>query len=111
MVLSVPANALDNVLTGGAGAQTLSGGAGQRQPTTSIASMTSLSRKLDGGIDTVVSSVDLAGIPANVENIRLTGAAHFAVGNDGSNRLSGGSGNDELDGARWRRSRTRRRWR
>lgn len=91
-------NALDNVLTGGAGAQTLSGGAGN--DTYYLDSVDDLVvEELDGGIDTVVSSVDLAGIPANVENIRLTGAAHFAVGNDGSNRLSGGSGNDELDGA------------
>jgi Ca2+-binding RTX toxin-like protein len=91
-------NALDNVLTGGTGSQTLIGGAGN--DTYYIDNIGDVVvEELDGGIDTVVSNVDLAGIPANVENIRLTGAAHSAVGNDGSNRLSGGSGDDELDGA------------
>lgn len=91
-------NALDNVLTGGAGAQTLIGGTGN--DTYYVDDVGDLViEELDGGIDTVVSSVNLAGIPANVENIRLTGSAHIAVGNGGSNRLSGGSGNDELDGA------------
>ncbi len=91
-------NVLDNVLTGGTGAQTLIGGAGNDTYYVDGAGDVVV-EELDGGIDTVVSSVDLAGIPANVENIRLTGAAHIAVGNDGSNRLSGGSGDDELDGA------------
>lgn len=91
-------NALDNVLTGGTGAQTLVGGTGS--DTYYIDNVGDLVvEELGGGIDTVVSSVDLAGIPANVENIRLTGLAHSAIGNDGSNRLSGGSGNDQLDGA------------
>lgn len=91
-------NALDNVLTAGAGAQTLIGGAGNdTYYVDNIGDV--VVEELDGGIDTVVSSVDLAGIPANVENIRLIGAAHSAVGNDGSNRLSGGSGDDlELGG-------------
>lgn len=91
-------NALDNVLTGAMGAQTLAGGAGD--DTYYIDNAGDLVvEELGGGIDTVVSSVDLAGIPANIENIRLTGPAHSAIGNDGSNRLSGGSGNDQLDGA------------
>jgi len=91
-------NALDNVLTGGTGVQTLSGGAGN--DTYYIDDVGDLVvEALGGGIDTVVSSVDLAGIPANVENIRLTGLAHTAIGNDDGNRLSGGSGDDQLDGA------------
>lgn len=91
-------NALANVLIGGAGVQTLRGGAGDDtyylDDTGDI-----VVEDAGGGIDTVVSSVNLSGVPANVENIRLTGSAHVAIGNDSGNRLSGGSGNDELDGA------------
>ena len=91
-------NALANLLIGGAGVQTLRGGDGDDtyylDDTGDI-----VVEDAGGGIDTVVSSVDLAGVPANVENIRLTGPAHIAIGNDGGNRLSGGSGDDQLDGA------------
>lgn len=90
-------NALDNVLTGGVGTQILQGGAGNDTYVIDNAG-DMVVEDVAGGIDTVVTSIDLAAIPANIENIRLTGRAHAAVGNDDSNRLSGGSGDDRLDG-------------
>lgn len=90
-------NALDNVITGGAGFQILQGGAGNDTYFIDNAGDVVI-EDVAGGIDTVVTSVDLAALPANIENIRLTGGAHSAVGNDSSNRLSGGSGGDRLDG-------------
>jgi Ca2+-binding RTX toxin-like protein len=72
--------------------------------------------ELDGGIDTVKSSVDF-GLGANVENLTLTGstaimghgneldntirgnsADNHLFGGDGNDRLYGGAGNDVLDG-------------
>ncbi|MFC1458164.1 calcium-binding protein [Microvirga arabica] len=51
-----------------------------------------------GGIDTVYSTASYI-LPAEVENIILTGAAHInATGNSAANLLTGNSGNNVLDG-------------
>jgi Ca2+-binding RTX toxin-like protein len=59
------------------------------------------------GIDKVISSVNVAALATNVENLALTGAATTAVGNTSnnliignelSNKLSASSGNDTLVG-------------
>jgi Ca2+-binding RTX toxin-like protein len=62
---------------------------------------------LNGGIDTVRSSVNYT-LDANVENLVLTGIANISgngnalnneiTGNSGSNNLSGGAGNDTING-------------
>lgn len=60
----------------------------------------------DEGTDVVISSVDYV-LPANVENLTLTGNASRGTGNDldneiigneNNNNLIGGAGNDTLDG-------------
>jgi Ca2+-binding RTX toxin-like protein len=51
-----------------------------------------------GGFDTVKSSISYA-LPADVENLALTGSANIdAAGNDQANRITGNSGNNVLDG-------------
>lgn len=50
-----------------------------------------------GGNDTVYSSGDYA-LPANVENLRLTGTGNIGAGNDMDNKISGSSGDDQLYG-------------
>jgi Ca2+-binding RTX toxin-like protein len=108
-------NALDNTLTGSAGRQTLIGGDGNDVLDGSAGADIMIGGAGDdtyfvdnpgdvvvedagGGTDTVVSTSDVFSIPANIENIRLTGSARTAIGNAADNRLSGGSGNDTLDG-------------
>lgn len=51
-----------------------------------------------GGNDTAIVMVDGLIIGANVENIRLAGTAHVAIGGDNDNHISGASGDDDLDG-------------
>jgi Ca2+-binding RTX toxin-like protein len=108
-------NALNNLLTGGSGTQTLigldgndtlDGGAGADMMVggagddTYIVDSTgdTVVEDVAGGIDTVVLMKDGLTVGANIENIRLGGTAHLAVGGAGSNTLSGASGNDDLDG-------------
>ena len=109
-------NALDNLLTGAAGHQVLRGAAGHDTLDGGAGADTMEGGTGDDtfiiddagdvvieaageGTDTVVAAFDLAAMPANVENLRLSGTAHTATGNGDSNRLSGGSGDDTLDGA------------
>ena len=65
-----------------------------------------IAEQANGGIDTVSASVDYT-LPANVENLTLTGAAIHGVGNELANvlvgnalanLLEGGAGNDSLNG-------------
>jgi Ca2+-binding RTX toxin-like protein len=52
----------------------------------------------DSGVDTVWSSVSYS-LPANIENLILTGTANlYATGNDLNNNVTGNSGNNTLNG-------------
>jgi Ca2+-binding RTX toxin-like protein len=98
-------NALDNILTGNSAANILTGGAGN--DTYVVGSGDTVVENVNEGIDTVKSS-DTFTLPANVENLTLTGTANIngtgntlnnnLIGNSGNNILSGGSGGDTMSG-------------
>ena len=88
----------DDRLEGGAGNDTLTGGTGNDtyvDPTGDI-----IVELGGGGTDTVQSSATFSILSlADVENIRLVGAANInAAGNTGANRLLGNTGNNILNG-------------
>ncbi|MCE4536433.1 PA14 domain-containing protein [Pelomonas sp. P7] len=90
-------NAGNNVLDGGGGADTLIGGAGDD---TYVVDNTGdvVTENAGEGTDTIRSSVTLA-LPANVENLVLTGSANIdATGNALDNQITGNAGNNVLDG-------------
>ena len=100
-------NAADNVLDGKAGNDTMIGGAGN--DTYYVDATTDVVTELPGeGTDTIISSVTLTNLAANVENLTLTGTTalngtgngldNVLTGNSAANSLSGGLGNDTLDG-------------
>ncbi|SCZ13531.1 peroxidase family protein [Microvirga guangxiensis] len=100
-------NDLDNVLTGGAGVDTLDGGAGN--DTYVVTGGDVIVEAADGGIDTVVSTGSYV-LGANLENLELEGANNTSIngtgnglanritGHDGANQLFGGAGNDTING-------------
>ncbi|MGE0222494.1 MAG: hypothetical protein AB7F35_03750 [Acetobacteraceae bacterium] len=107
-------NDLDNVMTGQAGSDTLDGGAGNDtldggagadlmiggdgDDTYYVDDLNDVVQETPtGGTDLVIASVDWVAA-ANVEQVRLTGAAHVITGNALANTLIGGSGDDTLDG-------------
>ena len=94
----ITGNAGDNILNGGTGADTLIGGAGND---TYIVDNVSdvVTENLNEGIDTIQTSVTLASLAANVENLTLTGTGNLnATGNALNNTLTGNTGNNILDG-------------
>lgn len=98
-------NALNNALTGTGGADTLDGGLGADTLTGGFGNDTYLVDDLGdrvvelvtGGIDSFVASIDCT-LGQYVENLTLTGSAHIGTGNAENNILTGGSGNDTLNG-------------
>ena len=118
-------NANDNLLNGDKGADTLIGGSGndtldggvggdsmsggQGNDVFIVGTVNDVVIEADAeGTDTVQSSVDIAGLSDNVENLVLTGSAlngtgnvlgNSITGNDAGNVLSGGGDDDTLDGA------------
>jgi Ca2+-binding RTX toxin-like protein len=95
-----------DTLSGGAGADTMIGGKGNDMYiVNNIGDI--VTERANEGTDTVLSSIDYL-LPANVENLTLTGAAaingygndlnNVINGNDGDNILSGSAGNDTIYG-------------
>ncbi len=105
-------NELANVITGGAGADTLDGGVNAKgaAPDTLVGGAgndTYMVRNVGdvvtevgaGGTDTVQSFLNTYTLSANVENLTFAGTGAFTgTGNDLSNIITGGNGNDTLDG-------------
>ncbi|MDQ4086812.1 MAG: hypothetical protein M3177_02170 [Pseudomonadota bacterium] len=96
----------NDVLDGGADIDSLSGGVGNDTYVVGDDG-DAVIEAADGGIDTVLSSLDYV-LAAELENLTLTGAAdvhgtgnaadNIMVGNGGANILGGGGGDDRLDG-------------
>jgi len=98
-------NTLANVITGGAGndtldggggADTLVGGAGNDTYVVNNAGVT-ITEAAGGGTDTVRTSLTTYTLGANLENLTYTGAGKFTgTGNTDANLITGGAGNDTL---------------
>jgi Ca2+-binding RTX toxin-like protein len=88
----------NDTLNGGSGADTLAGGA--HSDTYVYDPADTIVEELDAGTDAVISStLDIAGLAANVEIGRVDGSANLDVtGNSAGNILTGNSGNNVLAG-------------
>ncbi|MGV3573127.1 MAG: M10 family metallopeptidase C-terminal domain-containing protein [Ramlibacter sp.] len=88
-----------DTLDGGAGADTMAGGAGHDAYHLRGAEDT-IVEEADGGIDTVISYLDVYQLAEHLENAMLGQGvvAGWLTGNDGDNSLSGGDGDDLLVG-------------
>jgi len=94
---SLTGNSGNNTLDGGAGADAMAGGGGDDSYVVDNA-LDSVSENAGEGNDTIRSAATLV-LPANVENLVLTGSGNTsATGNALDNSLSGNSGNNTLDG-------------
>ncbi|MCM2501601.1 calcium-binding protein, partial [Neorhizobium galegae] len=90
-------NELDNVLAGGAGADTLAGGAGNDSYV--VGAGDTVIENAGGGIDTVQTALSSYTLGANVENLTFTGTGAFTgTGNALDNIIRGGAGVDTLTG-------------
>lgn len=96
----------NDALNGATGADTMTGGIGDDRYTVDNLADTTI-EALSGGTDLVTAFIDWT-LGDNVENLKLTGAAHKGTGNAlanvitgqvGTDTLVGGEGNDTLDGA------------
>jgi serralysin len=98
-------NIVANVLNGGAGTDTMSGGAGNDTYVVNLAADT-VTEPIGGGTDLVRTTAASYALPANVENLRLTGAgslsatgnglANVIYANAGDNAINGGAGADTV---------------
>ncbi|MDB5446835.1 MAG: hypothetical protein JWQ97_2152 [Phenylobacterium sp.] len=101
-------NELANLITGGAGNDTLSGGldslkdtlkGGAGDDTYTVLINDGVVEDPGGGRDRVQTAVDAYTLPANVEELVYTGAGAFrATGSGSDNLIIGGAGNDTIDG-------------
>src|SRR5262249_37687054 len=104
---TVTGNSGQNTLDGGGGADSMAGGMGNHTYVVDDAG-DKINEAANGGIDTVLTSLPNYTLPANVENLTLTGngdingtgnvLANHIIGNDGKNQLNGDAGNDTLEG-------------
>ena len=87
----------DDTLNGGAGTNTLAGGSGD--DVYDVLSATDVvTESASDGVDTVRTKLTYT-LPANVENLEITGSSGAAVvGNALANVLSSSAGNDSIDG-------------
>ncbi|RUM10412.1 calcium-binding protein, partial [Rhizobium phaseoli] len=91
-------NELDNVITGGTGADHLIGGLGDDTYVVDNAGDV-VTENAGEGTDTVKTALASYTLGANVENLVSTGTAAFAgTGNELANAITGGVGADTLDG-------------
>lgn len=94
-----------NILSGGGGNDTLSGGRGADQISGGLGDDVYLAESDDilieasgGGTDTVYTAVSLK-LPANIENLILTGSGNISgTGSADANTIYGNAGNNTLDG-------------
>ena len=94
---AITGNNGNNLIDGGAGADTMTGGLGDDTYIVDDAG-DRVVESIDGGTDTVKSSIGYA-LTANVENLILTGGDNlFGIGNNLNNRITGNSGDNSLDG-------------
>ncbi len=103
----VTGNTANNTLNGGSGTDTLVGGLGDDTYVVDTATDI-ISEALNEGTDTLQSSVTIAALAANIENLILTGTTALSgtgnglnnviTGNTGNNTLNGGAGTDTLAG-------------
>jgi len=88
----------DDRLDGGSGADKMDGGAGNDSYFVDN-TFDSVTEAANAGIDTVSSSLAAYTLPANVENLNLSGAGNpNGSGNALDNLLTGNTGNNTLDG-------------
>lgn len=88
----------NDLLSGGTGADQMSGGAGND---TYVVDNTGdkVTEGANAGTDTVKTSLNSYTLPNNVENLIHTGTSDFTgIGNTLANAITGGSGNDKLEG-------------
>ena len=91
-------NSGNNALNGSTGADSMAAGLGNDTYVVDNVGDTVIEAALEGTADTVNSSVSYT-LPANVENIVLTGTGTIdATGNALDNTLTGNSSNNVLDG-------------
>ncbi|MFM6090386.1 MAG: lectin-like protein, partial [Dolichospermum sp.] len=93
----ITGNSANNTLNGGAGIDTLIGGLGNDIYVVDTTTDT-ITESANAGIDTVQSSVTYTVLPANVENLTLTGTAANGTGNAGNNVITGNGANNTLNG-------------
>ena len=100
-------NALANVITGGAGVDVLDGGAGADRLVGGVGNDTyvvdniadAVIENANEGFDTVRTAIQAYSLAANIENLVYTGVGSIqAFGNVLTNVITGGTGNDILDG-------------
>jgi len=94
-------NSGDNVLDGGKGYDILVGGGGN--DTYNISSLEYIDDKIiekdDGGVDTVISSIDHWSLASNVENLIMTNEFYaIGIGNTLNNMIIGTAGGDQIHG-------------
>ena len=104
-IIETQANHDDNVIDGGAGADTMSGGGGDDtyyvdDPFDQILGEVSKTIDADAGTDTIYSSASSYTLPKNIEIMILTGTGNInATGNEIVNIIDGNSGNNVIDGS------------